>query len=105
MRGIRVLKYPPRLIKPDITLYAYGKNNHLPIIGRFDTQVDYASRRHVEFNVVDGNGGNLISYATSVDLGIINPIKPNKSHKIINRKEAQGYAGFSTSFLRSFRAS
>jgi hypothetical protein len=67
-------------------------NNNLTILGRFSTQVDYAKRRNIEFYFVDGSGGNLISYATSVELGIINPIKPNKNHKIINRVEAQGYA-------------
>ncbi|RNA33818.1 Retrovirus-related Pol poly from transposon [Brachionus plicatilis] len=71
-RSFRKLRFKPRLSKVNTKLYAYGQESYIDTIGRFKTRVKYGSQyRSVEFIVTKGNYGNLLSYKTCVEMGIM----------------------------------
>ncbi|CAF0998856.1 unnamed protein product [Brachionus calyciflorus] len=53
-------------------LYAYGQEDCIDTIGRYKTRIKYNNQyKSVEFVVTKGNYGNLLSYKTCVELGIM----------------------------------
>jgi hypothetical protein len=71
------LRNKPPLSRARVKLHTYDQGNEIPVLGSFHTRLkcDKGYLKRVEFIVVKGFGGNLLSYSTSVDLGIIDPIK------------------------------
>ncbi len=69
------LKHEPRLRKATSKLYAYGSGQPIPVLGQFSTRVLYIGQyRSIEFVVTNGNHGNLLSYESAVQLGILKRI-------------------------------
>lgn len=88
------LKIKPKLSKYDRKLYPYGLEKPLDVHGCFKTRVKYKNEyRSVEFVVINGNHGNLLSYETSAMLGIINRIEQvaKKEHLEVVEKFAKKY--------------
>jgi hypothetical protein len=70
------LKIKPKLYKCNTSLYSYNNHKPIDVIGQFYTRVLLKGIFHkVCFVVVKGSAGNLISYQTSVEMGIVNEIK------------------------------
>ena len=70
------LKAKPNTFKPRVTLFRYNDTKPMVLLCEFTTRVSYnGTYRSVSFVVVKGSGGNLLSYETSVQLGIINEIR------------------------------
>jgi hypothetical protein len=70
------LKLKPKLYKCTMNLYPYNSNKTIETMGQFETRVLLNGMYHeVRFVVVKGSAGNLISYQTSVEIGIVNEIK------------------------------
>jgi len=64
----------------NINFYGYSAKTPLPILGQFVTQIQYIDRTATAwFIVINGIAQNLLSFKSSVDLGIImfdNPENP-----------------------------
>jgi hypothetical protein len=70
------LKLKPKLRKTSVKLYRYNDTRPIELLGEFKTRVMYNNQyRSVTFIVVKGNAGNLLSYMSAVELGIVNKIK------------------------------
>ncbi|CAF0777128.1 unnamed protein product [Brachionus calyciflorus] len=70
------LRYKPKLYKCLTKLYGYGNRNCIETVGKFKTRVKHNGiYKSVEFIVTKGGSGNLLSYMSSVQLGIINEIR------------------------------
>ena len=86
------LKFKPKLYKTSCLLMPYGSKRCIETLGKFRTRVMYNNQyKNVNFIVVKGNGGNLLSYTTSVLLGILNPINVVQYEKFINNKHINHY--------------
>ena len=74
------LKIKPKLNTPTVNLYRYADKTPISLIGEFETRVkdQNGSFSKTKFIVVHGKAGNLISYATAVKLGLMQPIKAIK---------------------------
>ncbi|CAF1038215.1 unnamed protein product, partial [Brachionus calyciflorus] len=81
--SFRKLIFKPKLYKSKSRLYAYGQEKCIETIGCFQTRVKYKGQyRSIEFVVTKGGFGNLLSYKTCVDLGImvkINSVESKRS--------------------------
>jgi hypothetical protein len=70
------LKLKPNLQKCKTTLFSYNSSKPIETLGQFETRILLIKRYHkIEFIVAKGCAGNLISYPTSVEIGILNEIK------------------------------
>lgn len=70
------MKMKPKLSKPDTHAYAYGQKQKLPIKGKFTGTVETPKKiATATFYVIEGKNDSLLSYETSVDLGIVPEIK------------------------------
>lgn len=70
------IRSKPRLFQCNKKIYGYGNKTPLSAIGEFTARCKYnGSYKKISFVVIDGSYGNLLSYKTSVDLGIINQIR------------------------------
>ncbi len=68
------------LKKPSTEVFAYNSRNPLPVIGEIKANVTVGNKQTTTtFCVVEGNSGNLLSFKTSTELGLI---------KIINSMSA-----------------
>ena len=66
------MKTKPTLSKPDTDAYAYGQKRKLPIKGKFTGTVETSNKiTTAMFYVINGNYDSLISYETSVELGLV----------------------------------
>ncbi|CAF1071996.1 unnamed protein product [Brachionus calyciflorus] len=85
------LKFKPKLYKLETKLFGYGQSDCISTLGKFLTRVKYKEQyKVVGFIVTCGSYGNLLSYKTSVELGIMSKInsinsvlKDSKSDQII----------------------
>ena len=68
MTGQRKVK----LCKATTTIYAYGSNSSLPILGQFKGEIESKKKfTCAEFFVVKGMNGSLVCYKTSQELDLI----------------------------------
>lgn len=69
------LKMKPCLRRSNVSLFSYGSRDKLKTLGEFNTRISYNGQyRSIQFIVTSGKHGNLLSYQTSVLLGIVNRI-------------------------------
>jgi hypothetical protein len=75
------LAIKPRLTPTKTRLYAYGSGNPIPALGQFTTRVATTDAiagggcyHKVTFIVTKGGHGNLLSYASAIDLGVMQRI-------------------------------
>ena len=78
------LKRKPVLSNCKTTLYAYMGKEPIHVLGQFETRVKYNHNpyKSITFIVTKGNAGSLLSYKTSVTLGIVKAIESNSVHAI-----------------------
>ena len=86
----RRLKIKPTLLKNNESLYVYDPQNKkipLPVLGMFSTRTLYnGCYKRLVFQVVAGNGGNLLGYESAVRLGVIEQIQDKgKSLKLVSK--------------------
>ncbi len=76
METFKKIKNSPRLKKCETALYGYNSRAPLRAEGQFTTRVQYKHNQYktVTFIITSGGAGSLLSYATAVDLGIIQKI-------------------------------
>jgi len=105
------IKNSPRLKKCNTTLYGYNSRVPLEVEGEFTTRVQYGNNQYgsVKFIVKTGKAGSLLSYATSVKLGIlqkiggqVNNIKQSATSPELNRWKAK-YPGVFAETIGLFR--
>lgn len=69
---INKMKTKPTISKPDTNAYAYGQKQKLPLKGKFITTVETPRKiSTTTFYIISGNYDSLLSYQTSVDLGLV----------------------------------
>ncbi|CAF1076837.1 unnamed protein product, partial [Brachionus calyciflorus] len=98
--SFKKLKNRPKLYKSNSKLYAYGQEDCIGTLGQFKTRIKYNNQyKSVEFVVTRGNFGNLLSYKTCVELGIMakintvnGAVKDSVKEKFI-RKYPQLFSG------------
>ncbi|KAK3083972.1 hypothetical protein FSP39_006106 [Pinctada imbricata] len=79
---VNKMRNKPKLQKSDISAFAYGQKEKLRIRGKFSASVESKDKIvTATFYVVPGDYGNLLSYATAVDLNIIPVIQKVKIPK------------------------
>jgi hypothetical protein len=84
----------PTLHSCDAKIMPYGGGSQIPVIGKFRTRLrrdENSEYKRVEFIVVKGNGGNVLSYHTSVLLGFVNMINTVEYEDILNDHEIEKY--------------
>ncbi len=70
----------PKLIKSATKAYAYGSRIPIPILGQFETRTSYSgTHRRILIHVVQGNGGNLLSFSSFKELNIISLVSSVES--------------------------
>ena len=76
----------PKLNHCSKSLYGYSNHEPTPIqtIGEFKTRVLYGQEyRSITFVVTVGNGGNLLSYESAIDLRVMNRIAEYELHRLV----------------------
>lgn len=74
-QSFKKLKMKPKLYKFGSKLYGYGQNDCITTLGKFKTRLKNGNNyKSVEFVVTQGCQGNLLSYKTSVELGIMSRV-------------------------------
>jgi hypothetical protein len=93
------LEYKPKLEKSSKKIFGYGAH-FIPVLGKFSTRVKYRGQyRLIEFLVVEGESGNLLSYRSSVELDVIGQVRTvaeaDHEHKAFSNrhKEVNYYMG------------
>ena len=77
------MKTKPKLSKPDTDAYAYGQKRKLPIKGKFTGTIETSNKiTTAMFYVINGNYDSLISYETSVELGLVPEINSVTSNSV-----------------------
>ena len=80
------MKTKPKISKPDTSTsaYTYGQKQKLLILGKIMATVETSKKiAPATFYIINGNYDSLISYETSVDLGLvpeINSVSSNNDH-------------------------
>ena len=71
------------MCKSDTKVYAYGANENVSLLGKFQATVETTDKiTSAPFYVTKGKSGNLVSYTTSVDLQVIPEIHLLHSSKV-----------------------
>lgn len=82
-RTYKSMKYQPNLSKSDTKVYAYGANEKVSLLGKFQATVETESKMTIApFYITQGNSGNLLSYQTTVDLQVIPEIRSLEASKV-----------------------
>ena len=77
------MKYQPNLSKSDTKVYAYGANEKVSLLGKFQATVETESKMTTApFYITQGNSGNLLSYQTTVDQQVIPEIRSLENSKV-----------------------
>ncbi|XP_052806647.1 uncharacterized protein K02A2.6-like [Mya arenaria] len=89
---VNKMKPRPMLKKTNIEVFAFAQNKPLTIKGKYTFTVETKSKvTAAEFHVVQGSSVTLISYQTSVELGIvpvINSVNSNKYEELCDKYQS-----------------
>ena len=78
----KAINQQPKLCKSDTKVYAYGANEKVSLLGKFQATVETSDKiTSGLFYVTKGKNGNLLSYTTSVDFQLIPEIHSLHSSK------------------------
>lgn len=81
--ALQRMKTRPRISKTDTKAYAYGQKQKLPIKGKISAEVEASKKiTTATFYIIGGSNDSLLSYDTSVQLGLIPEINSVSSSNL-----------------------